>query len=199
MKVAILGGTGKLGIGFVARLNLTPHETAVGTRDVSRAPSTVKAMPYADASAWCDAAIITVPYAAHHAVLGPLRGTLDGKIVIDATVPIHPQNFFRPATESGNSAAEETDTLLGKAEVFAGFHTISHRILRKTDLVEDVLVAGGPNRKGDVMQLIRDLNLRPIDAGPLAAAHLLECMTLLLLSINKSNHVKESGLKVTGI
>jgi NADPH-dependent F420 reductase len=199
MRIAILGGTGKLGLGLIARLNLTDHEAVVGTRDVSRAPAAVKAMSYADASSWCETAIITVPYTAHRAVLEPLRGALEGKIVIDATVPINPQNFFRPASESGNSAAEETAALLGNASVYAGFQTISHRILRQTDRAEDVLVAGGSSRKANVMELIRNLNLRPIDAGPLEAAHLLECMTLLLLSVNKFNHVKESGLKVTGI
>jgi len=62
-----------------------------------------------------------------------------------------------------------------------------------------VLVAGGENGKQQVMQLIREMKLRPIDAGPLEAARLLERMTALLISINKQNKVKESGLKVTGV
>ena len=79
------------------------------------------------------------------------------------------------------------------------YWAISHRILRIVDRVEDVLVAGTSERKDEVLQLLRDLRLRPIDAGPLEAARLLECMTALLLSINKQNKVKEAGLKVTGL
>ena len=61
------------------------------------------------------------------------------------------------------------------------------------------LVAGGMNRKADVMNLIRSLKLRPVDAGPVEIAGHLERMTVLLLSINKANKVKESGIEITGI
>jgi predicted dinucleotide-binding enzyme len=43
------------------------------------------------------------------------------------------------------------------------------------------------------------MSLQPIDAGPLAVAAHLERLTVLLLSINKANRVKESGIKITGI
>ena len=199
MKIAIIGGTGKLGLGFVTRFSRTAHEVVIGTRDVSKAQTTAKTLANAEAAAWCNAAIVTVPYAAHQTILSPLKVPLLGKIVIDATVAIDPQNVFRPGAGSGSSAAEETNVLLGGSDVYAAFQTISHRILRDPQHLEDVLVAGSPRRKAEVMQLIRDLNLRPVDAGPLEAAYLLECMTLLLISINRQNKVKESGLKVTGI
>ena len=209
MKVAIIGGTGKLGLGFVPRLLLGRHEVAIGSRDIAKAQealrsipsenSTVKAMTNNDAASWCDTAILTIPYAAHRSIITPLKEALAGKIVIDATVPLNYENIFKIVTESGKSAAEETQELLGNAAVFAAFQTISHRILRKTDQFQDVLIAGNPTRKPEAMQLIRDMNLKPIDAGPLEAAGLLERMTALMISINKQNKVKESGLKVTGI
>ena len=206
MKIAIIGGTGKLGLGLAARLVQSSHETAIGSRDVQKAEQAaaglnerVRGMSNIDAANWCDAAVLTLPYSAHQATLESLRDGLRQKIVIDATVPLDFNNLFRPATKSGNSAAEETNALLGDAKVFAAFQTISHRILRIVDRVEDVLVAGTSERKDEVLQLLRDLRLRPIDAGPLEAARLLECMTALLLSINKQNEVKEAGLKVTGV
>jgi len=206
MKVAIVGGTGKLGLGFVARLLSTPHEIVIGSRDLAKAQQAAVAfdkrsrgLSNDDAAAWCDLAVITIPYAAHRATLSPLRDGLQQKIVIDATVPLDPANLFRVVTETANSAAEEAFQVLPNAKVFAAFQTISHRILRKVDSVEDVLVAGGENGKQQVMQLIREMKLRPIDAGPLEAARLLERMTALLISINKQNKVKESGLKVTGV
>ena len=206
MKIAVLGGTGKLGLGFVARLSTTSHEIAIGSRTAEKAAEAaatfgdrVRGMANPEAAAWCDLAILTVPYAAHRDTVSASKEGLRGKIVIDATVPLNPANFFKIATESGNSAAEETRDLLDDAKTFAAFQTISHRILRKVEHSEDVLVAGNADGKDTVMQLIRELNMRPIDAGPIEAAGLLERMTVLLISINKQNKVKESGLKVTGV
>jgi NADPH-dependent F420 reductase len=159
----------------------------------------VTALSNAAAAAWCDATILTIPYTAHRAIISPLKEFLADKIVIDATVPLDFNNIFRTVTESGKSAAEETNALLENAAVFAAFHTISHRVLSRIDRVEDVLVAGGPNRKPEVMQLISEMNFRSVNAGPLEAAGLLEKMTALLISINKQNNVKESGLRVVGI
>src|SRR5437870_5241080 len=115
MKVAVLGGTGKLGLGFAVRLSKTGHEVVIGSRAAAKAQeaartieAAVGAMTNIDAAGWCDAALISVPYAGHHALLDQLRDRLRGKIVIDATVPIDPANLLRIKTESGQSAAEET-------------------------------------------------------------------------------------------
>src|SRR4051812_15284050 len=85
MKIAVIGGTGKLGMGFVARFSRTSHEVAIGTRDLSKAEATVQAFSNSDAASWCDAAILTVPYSAHRGIVAPLRAPLSGKLVIDTT------------------------------------------------------------------------------------------------------------------
>ena len=40
MKIAIIGGTGKLGLGFVSRFRNTAHECAIGSRDLAKAQRT---------------------------------------------------------------------------------------------------------------------------------------------------------------
>lgn len=75
----------------------------------------------------------------------------------------------------------------------------TNRVLRQIDLSHDVLVAGGARRKAEALEFIRSLQLRSIDAGPIEVAGHLERMTTLLLSINKANKVKESGIHITGI
>ena len=206
MKIAILGGTGKLGLGLAIRLSHTGHEVTIGSRQAGKAEEAAKATGVAvrgvtndEAAAWCDLALLSVPYASHRSVLEPLKGQLRGKLIIDATVPIDPANLLQIKTESGTSAAEEAAKIIGMSDVFAAFQTISHRVLRHPDIVHDVLVAGGAVRKSEVMELIRSMALRPIDAGPLEVAGHLERMTVLLLSINKANKVKESGIQITGI
>ena len=207
MKVAILGGTGKLGLGFAVRLVQTGHEVMIGSRDAAKARDaagsvgeSIRSGTNADAAAWCDAAIVSVPYHSHTSLLTPLKAALEGKLVIDATVPIDPANLLQTRTETGRSAAEETADILGNPNVFAAFQTVSHHILRNPETRDhDVLIGGPDTRKDKIIELIRSMNLHPINAGPLAVASHLERMTLLLISINKANKVKESGIKITGI
>ena len=207
MRVAILGGTGKLGLGFAARLSRTNHEVMIGSRDAAKAQEAAKTAggrvqggTNAEAAQWSDIALVSIPYSGHRALLEPLKDQLQNKIIIDATVPIDPNSLFQTKTESGKSAAEETAAILGGGDVFAAFQTISHRVLRQPNLSDyDVLVAGPDGRKGDVMALTREMGLRAVNAGPLESAGLLERMTLLLISINKANKVKESSLKVVGV
>src|SRR5262249_60969501 len=128
-----------------------------------------------------------------------LKGQLRRNLILDATVSNDPANLRQIKTESGTSAAEEAAEIIGTSDVFAAFQTISHRVLRHPDMVHDVLVAGGAARKAEVMELIRSMALRPIDAGPLWGAGHLERRTVLLLSIHKSNKGKERGIQIKGI
>jgi NADPH-dependent F420 reductase len=188
------------------RLHAAGYEVLIGSRDPTKASDAARSvandvmgLSNDDAAAQCDAAAIAVPYSGHRLLLEAVADSLNGKIVIDTTVPIDPTNIFQTKTESGKSAAEETAASIPGADVFAAFQTISHRVLRDLNKSHQVLVVGGTNRKNEVMDLIRSLKLRPIDAGPIAVAAHLERMTVLLLSINKANKVKESGIEITGI
>jgi NADPH-dependent F420 reductase len=206
MKVAILGGTGKLGLALAVRIHRTGHAVTIGSRDLPKAVQAaqsvgegVAAASNVDAAGWCETAMISVPYRGHRVLLEPLQHALGGKLIVDATVPIDPQNLLDIRTETGKSAAEETAAMIPDAHVFAALQTVSHRVLRQEDVSCDVLVAGGSDGKSDVMALIRSMKLNAIDAGPIEVARHLERLTVLLISINRANKVKESGIKVTGI
>lgn len=207
MRVAVLGGTGKLGLGLVWRLGQAGHKVTIGSRhpgkaqDAARSISVrVDGMSNTDAAEACEIAILSVPYGGHRQLVEAVRLPLGGKIVIDSTVPLDPANPLRLRTHSGNSAAEEARALLGEdSAVFAAFHTISYHLLRQPNVSSDVLIAGDSTRKEEVLQLIRGMNLDPVYAGPLELARILEEMTVLLISINKQYKVKQSGLKILGI
>jgi NADPH-dependent F420 reductase len=206
MNIAVLGGTGKLGLALAQRLQASGYAVIIGSRDVPKAADAARSigggvigLTNVDACEKCDLAFIAVPYSGHSALLKSVAQGLRGKIVIDTTVPIDPANILQTKTESGKSAAEETAATIDGASVFAAFHTISHRVLRHLDESHDVLVAGAANRKAEVINVIQSMKLKPIDAGPIEIAGHLERMTVLLLSINKANKVKESGIKITGI
>jgi NADPH-dependent F420 reductase len=206
MKVGVLGGTGKLGLALALRLDRTGHEVMIGSRDATKGSDAaakldgnVRAGTNPEAAAWCEAAIISVPYSGHRALLESVQGRLSGKIVIDATVPIDPANRVQIRTESGTSATEETAAMFPDSHVFAAFQTISFRVLRQEDRMHDVLVAGTSSRKTEVMNLIRSMGMRPVDAGPTEVAGHIEHITVLLIAINMANRIKESGIEITGI
>jgi len=67
MKIAILGGTGKLGIAFAVRLSQSGHDVTIGSREAVKAEEAAKTIPgirgvtNSDAASWCDAAPSTKP------------------------------------------------------------------------------------------------------------------------------------------
>ena len=207
MRVAIFGGTGKFGTGLARRITAVGvHEVAIASRDLQKAETAAKAygnkalgMTHSAAASWCEMAVIATPYAGHASVLESIREAIGDKVVIDATVPLDPSDPTKIRSVSGTSAAEEAAAVLSSARVFAAFHTLSHRVLPHAETSHDGLVAGSEDGKQPVFEFMRSLNLRPIHAGPLAVARLLECMTALLIAINKQNKTRESGIQIVGV
>jgi len=207
MKVSIFGGTGKFGTGLARRIAAgRTHELAIASRDLKKAEAAAQAcgpsvlgMDHKTAAVWCEIAVIATPYSGHSILLESTRSELATKIVIDAAIPLDPTDPTKIRTQTGTSAGEEAAAILQSSRVFAAFHTLSHRILPQIEVSHDALVAGPEDGKVPVFEFIRSLNLRPIHAGPLGAARLLECMTALLISINKQNKTRESGIQITGV
>ena len=156
-----------------------------------------------DAAAQADISVLTVPYAAHKPTLESVREQLQGKILVDVTVPMQPPNVTEAFVPPGGSAAQEAQAILGDdVRVVAAFQHISHTHLKEiTHIVDcDVLVCGDDDEaKEEVIALVTAAGMRGIDAGKLVNAVALEAFTPVLLSINKRYAVKGAGLKITGL
>jgi hypothetical protein len=87
-------------------------------------------------------------------------------------------------------------------EVVSALHTISAAVLADLDhpLDEDVLLAGDRKAtKKKVAELIAHIpGLRPVNAGLLEAARLIEGLTPLLISVN-ARYKTHAGIKLTGL
>lgn len=213
MTVAIFGGSGKLGLGLARRAARAGHNVLIGSRDPERARAAAAAAGSAlppevrveglgniEAAARCDMAVIAVPYGGRRALLDSVRDALQGKIVIDATVPIDPTNPSRLQTESGRSAAEESKEILGPGVgVYAAFQTIAYKAMRGDAQDIDVLVAGPETRRKQVFDFISALGFHPVAAGELSATRFLEMMTLLLISINTQYKIRDAGFRILGL
>jgi 8-hydroxy-5-deazaflavin:NADPH oxidoreductase len=215
MNVAVLGGTGKEGSGLSMRWALNGYRVIIGSRDAERAQTRAQelnneiggdyivGMSNAEAAKAASLVVLSVPYDAHKATLESVREHLQGKVLVDLTVPLQPPDVRTVHVPPGLSAAVEAQTLLGP-EVFvvAAFQNVSAEKLKNPQMVVgcDVLVCGdSADAKQDVIRLAEAAGMRGLDAGPLANAVAVEALTPVLLYLNKQYKVKGAGIRITGL
>jgi hypothetical protein len=156
------------------------------------------------AAAAADVAVMTVPYSAHVSTLESVKAQLTGKIFVDVSVPLDPENPRRVMMPQAGSAAEEAQQVLGPTvKVVGALQNVSAHLLRDVNAAIDcdVLVCGDKDARPTVMQLIEKLGgrIRAISAGPLEAARQIEPITALLIRLNMLHKVHSAGIRITGL
>lgn len=214
MKIAVVGGTGKEGSGLAMRWARAGHEVTIGSRDAVRAKEKAAEMSAACGStlhgdanegavANAEIVILSIPYPAHSATLKELASALQGKIAVDITVPLQPPMVREVHPPAGQAAALEAKEILGDGvRLVAGMHHVSAAHLADFDHVIDcdvLVVSDDQEAKEITMGIVRDLPMRPIDAGVLRNAIALESLTPVLLSINKTYKAPGAGLRITNV
>jgi hypothetical protein len=214
MRVAVVGGTGREGRGLALRWARAEHSVVLGSRDGERARNRARelsALGYgeiggadnATAAAEADVVVVSVPYAAHAALLEELRHSLEGRIVIDITVPLKPPRIHDVNLPAGKAAALEAQAILAAStRVVAALHHVSATHLGDPAhrLDSDVLVCSDDDHaRALVIGLVGDLGLRGLDAGPLHNAVALEALTPVLMHLNKRYNANGSGIRVLGV
>jgi NADPH-dependent F420 reductase len=215
MRIGVIGGTGREGRGLALRWARAGHHVTIGSRDADRAreraaeiaadapAGTVAGGDNAFAIAEAEVVLLSVPYDAHEATLREHSRGLEGRVVIDITVPLKPPRVSEVHLPAGRAAALEAQAILGPgAKVVAALHHVSAAHLAEPDhaIDCDVLVCANDEASRTlVIGLIKDLGLRGFDAGPLPNAVALEALTPVLIHMNKKYKVKSSGIRITGI
>jgi NADPH-dependent F420 reductase len=212
MRIAVLGGTGKEGRGLALRWAKAGHAVLLGSRDAERARACATELSSRGCgpieggeNAWAveqaEAVVVSVPYAGHADLLTTLRPALEGRLVIDITVPLRPPRVHEVHLPPGHAAALEAQAILGDtARVVATLHHVSSSHLGDPGRVIpcDVLVCSDHDEaRAQVIRLIEDLGLRALDAGPLRNAVALEALTPVLLHLNKRYGAK-LGIRFEG-
>ena len=213
--IAIVGGTGKEGKGLAFRWGKAGYQVIIGSRNLEKAQSVVNEIipslpPNSELSGktnesavkQADIVVITVPYQAHRDILTLLKSELQGKIVIDVTVPLVPPQVTKVQMPADGSAAQEALKILGPGcRVASAFQNISYDLLLSDEPVLcDVLVCGtDPDTRQAVLELVKDAGLTGWDAGPLENSVIAEGLTSILINLNKKYHSRTAGIKITGI
>ncbi|WP_339709979.1 NADPH-dependent F420 reductase [uncultured Sphingosinicella sp.] len=213
--IAVLGGTGKEGGGLALRWAHRGYPVIVGSRTSERAAEAAAAMnetlggagiigaANADAAAKADIVVLAVPYAAQQSTVLEVRAHLEGKILIDVTVPLVPPKVSRVQLPEGGSAVEAVQKLLGEGvKVVSAFQNISaHHLTKLDEEIEcDVLVCADEAETADtVVALAEAIGLKAWNAGPLANSVVAEGLTSVLIALNRKYKVPGSGIRITGI
>lgn len=193
MIIGILGGTGKMGLGLAKHLSKR-NQVVIGSRNPGRAREAAEKVhgasgaDYASASSQADVVVVVVPYSAIGGVAAVAR-ELAGKLVISAVNPLKVEDgLFRASGDA--SAAEELAKLLPGSRVATGFNNIPSSIFARDEIPPmDILVAADSKETyEEAAKLVSSVdNLRPLHAGPLSQASVVEGLTALVLNLAKLN------------
>jgi len=215
-RIAIIGGTGKEGKGLAFRWAKAGYSVVIGSRQIEKAQiaadeinrlignpkEPVTGLDNYQAADWCDIAVITVPYAAHEAMLKDIRECLHGKTLIDVTVPLVPPKVTKIQLPPAGSAAIEAKNILGEdVQVVSAFQNISYeRLLNDEDIKCDVLVTGtSKEARTNVLNLVKMAGMTGWDAGPIENSIVAEGITSILIGINHQFGINNAGIIITGI
>jgi NADPH-dependent F420 reductase len=213
--VPVIGGTGALGFGLAARWARAGVPVVIGSRDEGRAQEAAgrieqgdaRGMENADAAKQGPIVFLTVPFRNQSENLTNLKEVLEpGQLLVDATVPLAAAVSGKATrllgVPQGSAGQQAQEMVPDGVRVVSALHTVSAPVLGDLDaeLDEDVLVCGDKrDDKRRVAEVIAKIDgLRPVNAGLLETARLVEGLTPLLISVN-SRHKVHAGIKLTGL
>ncbi len=216
--IAILGGTGDLGTGLARRWAQSGYRVIIGSRTLPKAEAAVEAleqlmnergvdgvsvepMDNLAAATAADIVAMTVPFEHHSSTLESVRDALQGKILIDVTVPLVPPKVARVQLPAEGSAGQIAQALLGEdVQVVSAFQNVAAVHLQDgSDLTCDVIVCG--NKKAareQVISLVEAAGMRGYHGGSIANAAAVEALTSVLIFVNKQYQC-HAGIRLTGI
>lgn len=217
MRIGIIGGTGALGSGLALRCAAAGHEVVIGTRDPTRGGEAATALitrlgevggqtgltasSNGEAARWGEIVIIALRFANQRETLDAIRDEVQGKIVVDTTVPLVPPKVMRVQLPAKGSAAQIAQELLGEGvRVVSAFQSVAaHHLAAMGDVPCDVLVSGNDRAaRTTVIELARSMGINALHAGPLCNAAAAEALTSVLIFLNKEYNT-HSGIRITGL
>ncbi|MCC7183378.1 MAG: NADPH-dependent F420 reductase [Rhodocyclaceae bacterium] len=212
--LAILGGSGDLGGGLAFRWARAGYSIIIGSRSADKASEaaaklagrgvggSARGLDNEAAAAAGDIVVLTVPFANQAPTLEAVRAALQGKILIDVTVPLVPPKVGTVQLPAGGSAGQIAQSLLGDGvRVVSAFQNVAAAHLEDPDHDPDcdVLVCGNDAAAcQQVLTLVAAAGMKGWHAGPIANAAAAEALTSVLITLNRRYKIPGAGLRITG-
>ncbi|MGI8810189.1 MAG: NADPH-dependent F420 reductase [Acidimicrobiales bacterium] len=211
-----MGGTGPAGRALGARLASVGLQVVIGSRSAERAQEIVaeiykkwpdRELPLSSAAnaeaAGASLVVLATPWDAAADTAASLRAELSGKVVVSmGNALAKVDGELQAVVPPGGSVAAGVQAAVPDALVSAAFHHLPARSLGDLNRPAsgDVLVCSDHPEAFEVTaELIRRVpDLRPFDAGSLAAAGPVEAFTAVLLSLN-GRYKGRATIHLTGI
>jgi NADPH-dependent F420 reductase len=218
-KIAIIGGTGDLGLGLALRWAKVGREIIIGSRQEEKAVKAaqeiksilgdvnVQGKDNIEAAKEAQIIVLSVPFQFLVPTMRQIRDVLyEGDIIVSVIVPLAVEiGGFSPTqvvTPWQGSAAELIQSLAPPGvHVVSAFQNMSSYRLQDVDNpVEcDAIISGNKSARREVMELAELIpGVRGIDGGRLDYARLVEPITALLIGLNIRYKNKEGiGIRFT--
>jgi NADPH-dependent F420 reductase len=212
-SIAIIGGTGALGSGLALRWARAGHAVIIGSRSKENAEKsaatladissgTVTGDENSSAAAVADISVLTVPFSNHQPMLDVIKDSVQGKILVDVTVPLVPPKVMRVQLPDAGSAAKAAQEFLGDGvRVVSAFQNIAADLLQnlEAEIECEVLVCGNDkDARATVVSLAEAAGMTAWHAGAIDNSAAAEALTSLLIFINKNGPVTHAGIRITG-
>jgi NADPH-dependent F420 reductase len=208
-KIAILGGTGDLGSGLAKLWLMAGHTVVIGSRSAAKAQDFAKELgdgaqgdDNLNAAKAADIVVIAVPFSSHDATITEIKDAVQGKIVVDAAVPLVPPKVSTVQLPAEGSAAQIAQRLLGgDVKVVSAFHNVGAAKLHAGQRADcDILVFGNDKESREIIiALAGEVATRGVDGGVLANSAAAEALTSVLIGINRRYKVPGAGIRITGL
>lgn len=216
--IAIIGGTGDLGTGLARRWTQAGYTVVIGSRTADKAEAAaaelktlmqergisavdVRGTDNVSAAQAGDIVALTVPFSHQAPTLEQIKSALEGKILIDVTVPLVPPKVMRVQLPAEGSAGQIAQKILGESvRVVSAFQNVAAHHLQEGHALDcDVLVCGDDKEaRAQVITLVEAAGMRGFHAGSIANAAAAEALTSLLIFINKQ-YSCHAGIRITGL
>jgi 8-hydroxy-5-deazaflavin:NADPH oxidoreductase len=218
MKIAILGGTGKMGEGFACRW-APNHEIYIGSRDIEKAREAAKGyvqklanygvkcnidgMSNMSAAEKADVIVLAIPYSAAIDLVECLQSILRNQTIISIVVPmtkVMRRLEYTPPTEGCGASHIRSIIKSSTVKMVSAYHNVSYNKLSNLDLcIEcDIMICSDDiDAKKTVIGLTREIpSLRPLDGGSLCESCNVESLTPFLINVANRNGLSDLSVKL---
>jgi len=213
-KIAIIGGSGDLGSGLALRWARAGYPVVIGSRTAEKAVAAaddirtklptaeVQGMDNLAAAEAGEIVVLTVPFANHADTLDLVEDAVQGKILVDVTVPLVPPKVSRVQMPEGGSAGKRAQDQLGEnVRVVSAFQNVAaaHLADLDHDPACDILVAGNVvAAREQVIELVEACGMKGWHVGPIDNSAVAEALTSALIFMNKKYKIPGAGIRITG-